>query len=66
MRLLPTTTTLREVCQLCFEEIPASEHHKHLLEYHKIAIKVINNPKPLRRWFDRVTDRTVKDYTEST
>jgi hypothetical protein len=55
MKLLPTAT-LGEVCQLCFEEISASEHHKHLLEYHKIAIKVINNPKPLRRWFDRMTE----------
>jgi hypothetical protein len=40
-----------KLCQLCFEEIPISEHQKHLLEYHKIAVEAIDNKKPLRNWF---------------
>lgn len=38
-------------CQLCFEEIPSKEHEKHLMEYHKIAIKAVENKKPLQSWF---------------
>jgi hypothetical protein len=44
--------SLPELCQLCFEQVPAMEQEKHLLEYHKIVVEAIDNKKPLRNWFN--------------
>jgi hypothetical protein len=42
---------LAECCQLCFEDIPARDHERHLVEFHKIAVKAVENKKPLQSWF---------------
>jgi hypothetical protein len=43
--------SLAKRCQLCFEEIPPKECERHLLDYHKIAVKAVENKKPLHSWF---------------
>ena len=43
-------------CQLCFSEfVKDREGQKaHLRDFHKIDLKAIDNPSPLRYWFGEV------------